>query len=109
LDANPSGGFLLPLPSNHDWIIKESSGLVNLILYKSNGILKMAKKKQHGGKRVGAGRKPSPEGKAIVLAVSVPETLLESLDAHREAKQWSRSQAVVEAIRGLLRRGKVRA
>jgi hypothetical protein len=42
----------------------------------------MAKKKaQHGGKREGAGRKPGPDGPAVTMAVSVPESLLERLDA----------------------------
>ncbi len=70
----------------------------------------MGKKKlQHGGRRPGAGRKPGPEGKAVVLAVSVPEALLERLDAYADAKEWSRSRAVTEAIRGLLARKKSRS
>ncbi len=63
----------------------------------------MAKKKQHGGKRAGAGRKPiNPEGATITVAVSVPGGLMEQLDAIAEQNGWNRSEAVTRAIRGLL-------
>lgn len=63
----------------------------------------MAKAKQHGGKREGAGRKPSnPEGATVVLAASVPGSLVTELDALAQAKGWNRSEAVTTAIRGLL-------
>jgi hypothetical protein len=63
----------------------------------------MAKKKAtRGGKREGAGRKAGPEGKSVVLAASVPSDLVERLDELREKRGWNRSQAVTEAIRGLL-------
>ena len=63
----------------------------------------MAKKKQHGGAREGAGRKPvNPEGKTVVVAASVPSDLMEQLDAVREKRGWNRSQAITEAIRVLL-------
>jgi len=63
----------------------------------------MAKKKQHGGKRKGAGRKvANPEGKVVVLAASVPGELVERLDGLATERGWNRSQAVTEAIRGLL-------
>jgi hypothetical protein len=74
-----------------------------LFSYKIFKEVGMAKKKpMHGGKREGAGRKAGPEGKAVVLAVSVPSELAEQLDERREKEGWSRSQAVTEAIRGLL-------
>jgi Arc/MetJ-type ribon-helix-helix transcriptional regulator len=61
--------------------------------------------KQHGGRRPGAGRKlASPEGKATAIGVSVPQTLVERLDALAETKGWNRSEAVTRAIRGLLAR-----
>lgn len=57
-------------------------------------------KRQHGGAREGAGRKPAnPEGKTVMVAVSVPESLVTSLDAVAEAQELNRSQAVTEAIR----------
>jgi Ribbon-helix-helix protein, copG family len=62
----------------------------------------MAKKKQHGGKRKGAGRKPGPEGRTIILAASVPGELADQLDELAKERGWNRSQAVTEAIRGLL-------
>lgn len=62
----------------------------------------MAKKRQHGGKRVGAGRKPSPEGKTVLVGATVPAELVEKLDAFREERGWNRSKAVTEAIRGLV-------
>ncbi len=63
----------------------------------------MAKKMQHGGKREGAGRKvASPEGPAKVLAVSVPQGLVEALDTYCNREQFSRSEAVTRAIRDLL-------
>jgi hypothetical protein len=62
-------------------------------------------KSQHGGKRAGAGRKPiDPDARTVVLAVSVPGSLLERLDALAAKRGWNRSKAVREAIRGLLGR-----
>ena len=44
------------------------------------------------------------------MAVSVPESLLDRLDAYVEAREgWNRSKAVAEAIRGLLARKKSRS
>ena len=64
----------------------------------------MAKrKKQHGGRREGAGRPiEDPAGKAVIVAASVPGELAERLDAHAAKMGWNRSQAVTKAIRGLL-------
>lgn len=63
----------------------------------------MAKKKpQRGGARKGAGRKVGPDGPSVVVAASVPETLVERLDAHAKQEGWNRSQAVTEAIRRLV-------
>jgi hypothetical protein len=63
----------------------------------------MAKAKQHGGKRDGAGRPPSsPEGPTITIAASVPGVLVERLDAMAKAEGWNRSEAVTHAIRGLV-------
>jgi hypothetical protein len=61
-------------------------------------------KKQHGGKRPGAGRKPGPDGPTVMVAVSVPESLVKALDERVEQEGSNRSQAVTEAIRGLLKR-----
>jgi hypothetical protein len=66
----------------------------------------MAKKKQHGGRRKGAGRKPGKDGPVVVMAVSVPESLATGLKALAEKEGWSKSKAVSEAIRGLLKRTK---
>jgi metal-responsive CopG/Arc/MetJ family transcriptional regulator len=63
----------------------------------------MAKKAQHGGKRKGAGRPPKDD-KTVVIAASVPEALAADLDGFAKAKGWSRSRAVTEALRGLLKR-----
>jgi hypothetical protein len=63
----------------------------------------MAKKKGRGGRRKGAGRKPvNPEGKTVVLAASVPGELADQLDGLAKERGWNRSQAVTEAIRGLI-------
>lgn len=61
----------------------------------------MAKKKQHGGAREGAGRKlKSPgEGRSVVFTVSVPEGLVAQLMALAEAKGMSRSEAATQALR----------
>ena len=64
----------------------------------------MAKKVSHGGKRKGAGRPPSTGEKTVVVAVSVPESLAGDLDRYAEAKGWSRSKAVTEALIALLKR-----
>jgi hypothetical protein len=71
--------------------------------YKSFRKVEMAKKKKRGGRREGAGRKPiNPEGKTQILAASVPMELAERLDRLAKKRGWNRSQAVTEAIRGLL-------
>lgn len=63
----------------------------------------MAKKKVHGGKRKGAGRKvANPEGRTAPVAASVPSELIDQLDVLCRERQWNRSQAITEAIRGLL-------
>ena len=64
----------------------------------------MAKKKQVGGKREGAGRPTGPDGPTMLVAVTVPETLVTGLDVLCKAEGWKRSKAVTEAIRGLLKR-----
>lgn len=62
-------------------------------------------KTQRGGRRVGAGRKVAhPEGPTVPLVASVPATLVERLNAVAEKRGWNRSEAVTEAIRGLLKR-----
>jgi hypothetical protein len=63
----------------------------------------MAKKKQHGGAREGAGREPvNPEGVTGRVTVTVPESLIKQLDAVGKRNGWNRSKAVTEAIRGLV-------
>lgn len=66
----------------------------------------MAKKKQHGGKREGSGRPVSPEGRAIMVSVSIPEGLVADLDALAASRGWGRSKAVTEAVRAFLKRKK---
>ena len=63
----------------------------------------MAKKKQHGGKRKGAGRKvENPEGAVITIAASVPSGLMDQLDSVATRSGLSRSKAITEAIRGYI-------
>ena len=65
----------------------------------------MAKKQsKRGGKREGAGRPVGDEGRAVTVVASVPETLVDGLDARAKQEGWSRSRAVTEAIRVLLKR-----
>lgn len=59
--------------------------------------------KQHGGKREGAGRKPSPEGRAVVVAASLPGPLVAQLDELATRNGWNRSKAVAEAVRRLVK------
>lgn len=62
-------------------------------------------KKQHGGSRPGAGRRPAySEGKTVTVAASVPESLVERLDALAAKRGWNRSQAITEAVRRIVRR-----
>jgi hypothetical protein len=61
-------------------------------------------KKAWGGKRPGAGRKPGAEGRTVLITASVPESLVTGLDELAESEGWNRSQAITEAIRGLLKR-----
>jgi Ribbon-helix-helix protein, copG family len=63
----------------------------------------MPRKLTHGGKRTGAGRKPAhPEGRTVLVTASVPGGLMEGLDALATKQGWNRSEAITEAIRGLL-------
>jgi hypothetical protein len=102
-------GFLLGLPAQHGFNILNQDGFVNLILYifsKESEMAKKAVKPQHGGARPGSGRKPAnPEGKTMMLAVSVPEALVAKLDELAARNEWGRSKAVTEAIRGLVSAG----
>jgi Ribbon-helix-helix protein, copG family len=67
----------------------------------------MAKKKKHGGKRPGSGRPVSPEGRTIAVTVTIPEGLVNGLKAMAKSEGWSKSKAVSEAIRELLKRKKL--
>jgi len=58
------------------------------------------KTKTHGGKRAGAGRKPTYE-KPVMIAALVPSQLRDKLDRFAKANDLSRSQAIVEALRQL--------
>jgi hypothetical protein len=64
----------------------------------------MAKKKQVGGRREGAGRKVGPDGPTEVVAVTVPQSLMADLDNLCAAKEWKRSRGVTEAIWAFLKR-----
>lgn len=68
----------------------------------------MAKKKAvgRGGVRKGAGRKVGEDGPTMMVAVTVPQSLVAKLDAFATSQSWSRSKAVTEAIRDLLARRK---
>lgn len=61
-------------------------------------------KKQHGGRRDGAGRKSDSDGPRVVIGASVPADLIGPLDEMAAGKGWNRSKAVTEAIRLLLKR-----
>ncbi len=58
---------------------------------------------KHGGVRPGSGRKVGPDGPTMIVAVSVPESLVAKLDELAEQKGWGRSAAVTEAIRRLVK------
>jgi hypothetical protein len=74
-----------------------------ILLYFFTGGEMAKKKAQRGGKRKGAGRKiENPEGRTILVAVTVPGELVERLDELAGKRGWKRSKAVTEAIRGLL-------
>lgn len=57
-----------------------------------------------GGRRTGAGRKvANPEGPVESVGVSIPAALMAELDAVATERGWTRSQAVTEAIRRLVK------
>lgn len=61
----------------------------------------MAKKQQRGGARAGAGRKPlDPQGTTLVCA-AIPTDIVKRLDVYAEKHDWTRAEAVREAV-GLL-------
>jgi hypothetical protein len=65
----------------------------------------MAKKSTVGGKREGAGRPIGPDGPTMLVAVTVPQSLMAKLDKICESKEWKRSRGVTEAIRRFVARG----
>jgi len=102
--AVPSGVFLCQdcRPDLIDY--NHLSTRVNSIDCNFSRNLEMAKA-QHGGSRPGAGRKQAnPEGPAVVVTASVPSGLMERLNAIAEKRQWTRSQAITEAVRAFLKR-----
>jgi metal-responsive CopG/Arc/MetJ family transcriptional regulator len=54
----------------------------------------------------GRGRPKLEGGSSVVVAVSLPGDLSADLDAHCKAKGVGKSAAVVEALRGFLKRKK---
>ena len=61
-------------------------------------------KKTHGGRRAGAGRRPTnPEGRTMTVTASVPEVLIAKLDALAKQRNWSRSEAITQAVRRLIK------
>ncbi len=64
----------------------------------------MAKKTPASASKMG--RPVSPDGRAVVVAVSVPQKLAAALDAYVEANGVSKSAAVAEALRWLVKRKK---
>lgn len=67
------------------------------------------RKTSWGGRRTGAGRKvANPEGPAEPVGVSIPVALMAELDAMAKDRDWTRSQAVTEAIRRLVKSAKRR-
>jgi hypothetical protein len=67
----------------------------------------VAKKKSvRGGAREGAGRPVGEGGPTVTIVASVPESLAKGLDQRAAAEGWSRSKAIQEAIRALLKRKK---
>jgi hypothetical protein len=63
----------------------------------------MAKKKQHGGKRKGAGRKASDDP-AVVVAASLPESLAVGLREHAAKEGRGVSAIIAEAVGAYLKR-----
>lgn len=65
----------------------------------------MAKKKkgQHGGRRKGAGRRATPDGKSVPFPVGIPERLKKRFDAWWKKHGYkSRSKATEDAIRKIM-------
>lgn len=62
-------------------------------------IAAMAKRKKHGGRRPGAGRKPLPEGATTKVAVTLPAEHIAKVVAWQDAKDCeSFSHALREMI-----------
>jgi len=60
-------------------------------------------KKQHGGKRPGSGRKPlDPNQESILIGTKLPADLVGQLDAYAAKRDWTRAQAVREAVGRML-------
>jgi hypothetical protein len=54
----------------------------------------------------GPGRPPLADGPSVVVAVSLPGSLAADLDAYCKAQGVGKSAAVVDAVRGFLKRKK---
>jgi hypothetical protein len=61
------------------------------------------KPKDHGGARKGAGRKVGKDGPTKAIAATIPESLIEKLDTYAAAKEWTRSRAITEAIKKMVK------
>ena len=97
--ADPDIGIIQDTNFEGEWLSIEISllhAVVNSLFMTSS-----RKKHSHGGKRLGAGRKPNYENPVMVAAL-VPSTLRNKLDRYAKANDLSRSQAIVEAIRRLV-------
>jgi hypothetical protein len=64
----------------------------------------MGKKKASADPPRGRGRPIGKDGPTVLLAVTVPETLVAELDRLAESKGWKRSKVATEAIRAYLKR-----
>jgi hypothetical protein len=101
--AKASSGFFVGLTANYDLLYKSYRPCQH-DLYNFSSDYKMAKKKkQWGGKRPGAGRPTSnTEGPTVLVAVTVPETLIDRLEGIAKASGWNKSEAVTQAIRAFI-------
>lgn len=72
---------------------------VNKIMETEN---KDANKNGHGGRRVGAGRKPKGEAKRVTLGFVVSETASNNLKAYAERMGKTRNDVINELLEGLV-------
>jgi hypothetical protein len=82
---------------NDEPLTEEKKGVYNYSMAKKSNVSKAAKT-TWGGARPGGGRKPGPDGKAVVLTITVLPPMLTAVEVAAKKQGCSRNKWVRDAI-----------